>query len=86
MITEDEQSTTQWNWCGQRIPKNQIVYFTQIFFIFCVVTASIVQLALGNKHEELWVVLLCSCVGYVLPNPKLKFLKSGKSIRESELQ
>ena len=63
----------QWTVCGERVPKNQVVYFTQIFFLFSVVAASIVELALGNENKELWVVLLCTCTGYILPNPKLKF-------------
>ena len=67
------QPNQQWTVCGERMPKNQVVYFTQIFFLFSVMAASIVQLAVGNENKELWVVLLCTCTGYILPNPKLKF-------------
>ena len=61
-------------WCcsGRKIPRSEIVYFSQILLIFIVVLASIYNLATNHNDRELWVALLSSCMGYLLPNPKLQ--------------
>ena len=60
-----------WKLCGSKFPKNEVVFFTQVILIYTVVITSLVNIALG-RTEELWVVLLTSCLGYLLPNPTLK--------------
>ena len=53
----------------------KIVYGVQvvtilIIVVFCLVNLTVKDLAGGN--EKLWVGLLGSCIGYLLPNPTLK--------------
>ena len=49
-----------------------ILFAAQIFIIVVVTVASIANLTLGIGNQNLWTVLLTSCMGIVMPNPKLK--------------
>ena len=56
--------------------KNKIVYIIQVvaillIIIFCLVNLTW-QFTVGN--EKLWIGLLGSCIGYLLPNPRIKRL------------
>ena len=62
-------STRHWDMCGQRLPKSEIVYFVQVILVYVVVIVSIVNLTLGRSDEKLWIALLSSSIGYILPNP-----------------
>lgn len=61
--------------CLKRMPKNQILFFAQIFLIYCIIAVSLSQLILESTEKELWLVLLSTSVGYILPSPRLKYLK-----------
>ena len=66
---------SDWSWCGARVPKNQVTYMTQVVLVYCIIAVALSQLILQSSDRELWLVLLSTSVGYVLPSPKLKFLK-----------
>lgn len=55
--------------------KGGAVFYAQITLLYIVVITSIVNLSLGNESSTLWTSLLCSCLGYILPQPKLKVSK-----------
>lgn len=62
-----------WRVLGRRIPRKELVFLCQMVVILCVVIASIYNLSVGDgKRSELWTALLSSCLGYILPNPRLK--------------
>ena len=63
--------------CSKKIAQNKITFTFQIIAIYVIILAAIINLSLQQKDKELWLVLLSSCIGYVLPNPGLKF-KSRK--------
>ena len=50
----------------------QIVFFSQVIILYTVILSCVVLLARGVGDSKLWSVLLCSCLGYMLPHPKLK--------------
>ena len=54
-----------------RSPRHLLFLF-QVIVIFIVVITSIVNLTIENGNLNLWTALLSSCLGYILPNPKLK--------------
>ena len=56
-------------------PKSTIIFFTQIITALLVVVAAIINLSLETKDKEMWISLLCTCIGYVLPSPTLKKVK-----------
>ena len=65
-------SNARWSVFGERIPKGEILFFVQVIVVFTVVVSCIINLSLLNGHTELWITLLSSSLGYVLPNPSVK--------------
>lgn len=72
METNSEQLNASWKLCGTNFPRSEIVFLTQMLLIYTVVITALVNLTLGSKQHELWIILLSSCLGYVLPNPSIK--------------
>ena len=64
--------TVKWNFFGAKVPKNEIVYLCQIILLYIVICISITNLTLEKGDKNTWLVLLSSCLGYILPNPKLE--------------
>ena len=58
-----------------KIPKNRWSFFAQIVVVFTIIITSLVHLSLKSPDKELWLILLSSSVGYILPSPGLKFSK-----------
>ena len=73
MATGDAEGAQKGAWCcsGSRAPRSEIVFVCQITLVFCVVVASIYNLTTERGDRDLWVALLSSCIGYVIPNPKI---------------
>ena len=73
-----EPSTTsvRWRWCGEALPKGQIVFFAQMILAMTVIIASIACLALDKDNKEFWMVMLSGCMGYIMPSPTLKMSES----------
>ena len=64
-------STRHWKICREKFPKSEIVYFIQVILVYIVVIVSIVNLTLGRPDDKLWIALLSSSIGYILPSPNL---------------
>lgn len=60
-----------WRFFGRRVPQNEIVFFFQVILIYIVVGVSLFNLSQGRGPDHLWVALLGSSLGYVLPNPSI---------------
>ena len=60
-----------WTIFGSKVPREEIVYFCQIIVVYTVVITSIANLSLNSGQTELWISLLSSGIGYLLPNPTL---------------
>lgn len=54
--------------------RNKIVYIVQVLAILVIIVFALINLSLNLTpvNEKLWVSLLASCIGYLLPNPRLK--------------
>ena len=61
----------RWTFLGKPLPRSEIVYFCQVILVYGIVITSIVNLSTNNEKTELWVTLLSSAIGYVLPSPAL---------------
>ena len=70
-IEDDNQSIKKWACCGRELPKEEIVFFSQTLIIYIVILCCIGNLTLSNGDINFWHVLMGSCLGYILPNPKL---------------
>jgi hypothetical protein len=70
----DSGSDRPWYFLGQSVPKSEIVFGAQVLLIYIIVITAIVNLSLNNETGEskIWIILLSSCLGYILPSPKIK--------------
>ena len=48
-----------------------ILFFAQVFAVYIVISISLYNLIKGDSNKELWISLLSSSVGYLLPSPIL---------------
>lgn len=60
-----------------------VVFISQIALLFIVVITSLVNLSLEHGNTNLWTMVLTSCLGYMLPNPRLKAAKEPTINREA---
>ena len=68
---EDSGSQKSWKLCGSRLPSKEVVFFTQVLVVLIVLCTCVANLSLVKGDQALWKYLLCSIIGYVLPNPSL---------------
>ncbi len=64
---------SQWKLFGWEVSKSLIVFSFQVVLVYLVVVTSLYNISFQkNKDKELWISLLSSGVGYLLPNPTLR--------------
>ena len=78
---QQKRTTRFWDMFGRKLPRSEIVFFCQTFLIYVVVVTSLVNLTLKNGPINLWIALLGSCLGYLLPHPSI-----DKLTRNNQLQ
>ena len=66
-----------------RIVKNRFTFFAQVIVYTIIITSS-VHISLRSPDKELWLILLSSSIGYILPSPGLKFRKQANPISADE--
>ena len=49
-----------------------------------IIIASLVQISLRSPNKKLWLILLCSSMGNILPSPGKKFRKQANPISTDE--
>ena len=67
---ETKRRSAPWRLCGERVPRLEVVFICQYILILAVITVSLTNLSLGIDPKNLWLALLCSTLGYALPNPR----------------
>ena len=64
-----------WKFCNSiSLPRSEVVFFTQIFIIFVIIGTSLYKLCFNHLNcdeKPIWISLLSSAVGFILPNPQL---------------
>ena len=74
VFDDDHHERRSWRFCDSRIPRSEVVYFTQVFIIIFLIIVSLVKIVffqLECEESTFWFSLLSCTVGYALPNPKL---------------
>ena len=66
--------------CQYRIPKNRLTFLSQIIVLYTVIAVSLYHLSAQSPNQDLWLILLSSAFGYLLPSPGLKYLKPSNSV------
>jgi len=69
--TQTSDKSSGWKVFGSKIPKEEIVYFSQVILIYIIAVTCIVNLSLGLANSNLWSSLLSGALGYILPAPQL---------------
>ena len=64
--------------CMHRVPKNTITFIAQVIVLYAIIGVSLYHLSAQSPNQELWLILLSSAFGYILPSPGLKYLKQAQ--------
>jgi hypothetical protein len=54
-------------------------YFIKVLIPFIIICVSLLNISLQIGKQSLWLVLLFTSLGYLLPNPKLKNIDKNKN-------
>ena len=73
--SDSVDTTKNYNCLGNRVPKIQFSYISQITVIYAIIATSIVHISIRSQGRELWLILLSSSFEYIHPSPGLKFTK-----------
>ena len=72
---KESSSKSSWKFCNQTtLPRSEVVFFLQMFVILLLISHCIVKLTVLKPNCEetsVWIFILSSLVGYLLPNPRL---------------
>ncbi len=77
IIDDQSENRSNWKFFGERVPKAEIVFGSQVVMLYIVIIVCLVNLTMGNGDSNLWTALLSSSLGYMLPSPTLKTVKRG---------
>ena len=72
-----EVSVRPWQIGGKDVPSSEIVFFSQIVVVYMVIITCIINLSLSNGPHDLWIALMSSSLGYILPSPAISKRKRG---------
>lgn len=61
-----------WVLGSQRVPREEIVFFSQIIIIAIVVFTGLVNLTIGSDANSFWAGMVSGGVSALLPRPKMK--------------
>lgn len=61
----------KWQLCCSSVYKAEIVFLTQILFLFIILIFSIVQIVLKSDNLEIYFSLISSIIGILIPQPKM---------------
>lgn len=75
IFDDQNHERRSWKFCNKiTLPRSEVVFFTQMVAVMLIIVISSVKLGFySNKCEDknIWIILLSSTVGYILPNPHL---------------
>lgn len=53
-------------------PRSVVVFMIQAVTVLVVVVGAVINLSVNNADRELWLVLLSTALGYIMPAPGLR--------------
>ena len=73
VFDEENHERKSWKFFGRTCNRSLLVFMCQFFVIVLILACAIVRIMLSTTCEEttVWVAILSSTVGYILPSPKL---------------
>jgi len=67
----EENKTDKWRLCCSSVYKAEVVFMTQILFLFTILIFSIVQITMRAENLEIYFSLISSIIGILIPQPKM---------------
>ena len=55
-----------------QIGRKEVIYIVQLVVVFGVIIVSVCNLTLKTGEKDLWICLLSSAIGYILPSPTIR--------------
>ena len=84
---KESSSKSSWKFCNQTtLPRSEVVFFVQMFVILLLISLCIVKLTVLKPNCEetsVWIFILSSLFGYILPNPRLRIKLYLRKIESS---
>ena len=73
VFDEENHERKKWKFFGRTCNRSLLVFMCQFFVIVLILACAIIRIMLSTTCEEttVWVAILSSTVGYILPSPKL---------------
>jgi len=71
-MNSPESATSRWNFCGDRVPKQEVVFICQLIATFSIVIVALINLSLDRPNRELWSTLVGAGFGYLVPCPSIR--------------
>ena len=75
VFDDGNRESPPWRCCSNTVvPRSEIIFFVQVSIIVLMISLCFAMLFLISEsceEKSIWIALLSSLVGYILPNPKL---------------
>ena len=73
VLDDNNQERKSWTCLGQTCSRSLIVFLSQLFVILLIISGCFWRIHLSKIFAEstVWVGILCSAAGYILPSPRL---------------
>ena len=73
VFDDNNQERKSWSCLGQTCSRSLIVFLSQLFVILLTIFGCFWRIHLSKTCDEatVWVEILCSAAGYILPSPRL---------------
>ena len=73
VFDDNNQERKSWSGLGQTCSRSLIVFLSQLFVILLIIFGCFWGIHLSKTCDEttVWVGILCSAAGYILPSPRL---------------
>lgn len=70
-VYEDLKHDSRWNLCCSSVYKAEVIYITQIIFLFTILLFSIIQITIKAPNIEIYFSLISTIIGLIIPSPKM---------------
>lgn len=73
VFDDNNEERRSWVFLGQQISRSATVFLFQCTVVLVLLACSVLRIVFSKSCEEttVWIAVLSSTVGYVLPSPKL---------------
>lgn len=73
-----------WKVCCLNVPREQVIFITQVSIAFIVIIVSLLNITLTNNETCFWTSLITGALGYLLPGPRR--LKDDTLLHDTPLE